>query len=238
MAVAAAVWLGYQYWRLLWGEAAIWKSSPAGAVDLRIFQDLVRLWVDGANVYVAHPRTAFYPPASYLLLWPLLGWLDLATARYLWAAMSTAGLVWLGITVTKYSRAQTRTERVLMFLLPFSCYASGATIGNGQLGLHVLVALLAGIVVIAYSPSSLSRDLLGGALILFALVKPSMTAPFFSLVVALPGGLRPALLVMGGYGVLTAFALTFQNASADVSVQWLDRERLRRIKYRRLCRRS
>ena len=30
MAAAAVVWLGYQFWRLLWQEAPLWSSSASG----------------------------------------------------------------------------------------------------------------------------------------------------------------------------------------------------------------
>jgi len=95
MAIVAAFWLAYQYWRLLWGDAAIWNSSPRGAVDLRTFQE------------------------------------------------------------------RSNGERAVIFLLIFSCYASGATIGNGQLGNHVLVALLAAVLVLTRARATLATDLFG-----------------------------------------------------------------------------
>jgi len=100
MTIVAAIWLAYQYWRLLSGDAAIWNGSPRGGVDLRIFHQLVREWVDGTNVYDAHPGWAFYPPASHLLLWPLIGWVDLPVARYVWAVTSAVCLCWLATVLT------------------------------------------------------------------------------------------------------------------------------------------
>jgi len=149
MAIVAAFWLAYQYWRLLWGDAAIWNSSPRGAVDLRTFQELVRGWVDGRDV------------SSHLLLWPLIGWVDVNVARYLWAATSAAGLCWLAVVLTRSSLARSNGERAVIFLLIFSCYASGATIGNGQLGNHVLVALLAAVLVLTRARATLATDLFG-----------------------------------------------------------------------------
>jgi hypothetical protein len=222
MAIIAAIWLAYQYWRLLSGKAAVWSGSPAGGVDLRIFHQLVREWVDGTNVYDAHRGSAFYPPASHLLLWPLIGWVDFAVARYIWAVTSAAGLCWLAIVLTKASLAQTDRERASIFLLIFSSYASGATIGNGQLGIHVLVALLVGILVLTRAQATLASDLCGAGLMLFALVKPSMTAPFFWLVLMVPGRVRPALLVTGAYLMMTWWALAYQNTDTESLMRgWL-----------------
>jgi hypothetical protein len=222
MAVVAAFWLAYQYWRLLWGDAAIWNSSPRGAVDLRIFQELVRGWVDGRDVYVEHRGWAFYPPASHLLLWPLIGWVDVNLARYLWAATSAAGLCWLAVVLTRSSLARSNGERAVIFLLIFSCYASGATIGNGQLGIHVLVALLAAVLVLTRARATLATDLFGAVLMLFALVKPTISAPFFWLVLIVPGRTRPAVLVIGAYAVVTWWALQYQSTDMETLVrEWL-----------------
>ena len=68
MAVAAAVWLGYEFWRL------IWQSGEMGAIDLRQRHNEVQAWFAGRPVY-GEIVTAVYPPASYAILWPLMGWL-------------------------------------------------------------------------------------------------------------------------------------------------------------------
>jgi hypothetical protein len=74
MAVVAAVWLSYQFWRLLWQTAPSWRTTPTGAIDLKILHRLVQLWFVGQPVYPELPG-ALYPPASYAMLWPFLGWL-------------------------------------------------------------------------------------------------------------------------------------------------------------------
>lgn len=213
MAGAALLWLSYQYWRLLWGEAAIWGSSPEGAVDLRIFHTLVRGWIAGEDVYTTRPTWAFYPPASHLLLWPFLGWLDVTAARYAWAITSGIALWWMARRLADQSRARTSAEWTFVFMLPVSSYAAGATIGNGQLGIHALAALLGGVLLLQQRPVTWRNDVVASLLMMLALVKPSLTAPFFWLVVFLPGRLRPAVLVVCGYLVLTWSAVGFQRVS-------------------------
>ena len=81
MAIAAIVWLAYQFWRLLLGDAPIWPTSPPGAIDLKLMHRLVDDWFAGRRIY-GELGSAVYPPATYVLLWPLVGWLDVGPARF------------------------------------------------------------------------------------------------------------------------------------------------------------
>jgi len=87
MAIAALFWLGYQFWRLL-GD-----PSPRGAIDLKQRYEEVQLWFSGKPVY-GIPEMGTYPPATYTLLWPFLGWLTITQARWLWAATTILALGW------------------------------------------------------------------------------------------------------------------------------------------------
>jgi hypothetical protein len=211
MALAASIWLGYEFWRLLWGEAPIWGSSPIGAYDLKLRHEEVHLWFAGRPVYTK-PRPSTYPPGSYVILWPLLGWLNFAMARRLWAATSGVALGWLIYLIVRESRADTSLERAFVAFIPLSMYATGATIGNGQLMVHLLPMLVAGLLLLQRRQCGCREDLVAAALLLIALVKPSVSVPFFWIVLLVPGRLRPALLVTLGYVVLTLLAASFQEA--------------------------
>lgn len=221
MAVAALVWLGYQFWRLLGPATPIWPSSPRGAVDLWLRHREVQRWFAGQPVYGAI-RSALYPPASYVILWPFLGWLTMTPARWLWAVTTVAALAWLISLTIQESGAHTRLERVFVAFIPLSMYATGATIGNGQLIVHLLPLLMAGLLMLYHQPCGWREDLIAAALVLVALVKPSISAPFFWIVLFVPGRLRPALLVVVGYVLLTLFAAGFQDASVLSLIEdWL-----------------
>lgn len=210
MAVSAAIWLAYQFWRLLLGEAPLWPGSPVGAVDLRIVRGLMDAWFAGRAVYREF-GTANYPPASHLLLWPLLGWPPASALRGYWAATTLLALAWLVSLGLRLSGADSRAERALIALLPLSMYATGATIGNGQLTIHLLPMLVASVLWAARGAGRWRDDLLAAALMLLALSKPSLAAPFFWLLLWLPGRLRPALLALAGYFGLTLWAASFQE---------------------------
>jgi hypothetical protein len=84
------------------------------------------------------------------------------------------------------------------------------TIGNGQLILHLLPGLVTGLLVLAPTNVQAWRWLCASALIMLALVKPNVAAPFFWLAMFVPRKPWPAVVVFAGYIALTAAALTFQ----------------------------
>ena len=152
-----------------------------------------------------------YPPASYAILWPLLGWLDFQTARWFWAATTVASLWWLICLVIRESGAKTALECAFVALLPLSMYATGATIGNGQVVVHLLPALVAAVLLLDRARAGWGRDLLVGFLVAATLVKPTVSLPFCWIVLVVPRRPRPALLVFLGYIVLTVFAASFRD---------------------------
>jgi len=211
MTVAALVWLGYQFWRLLWGSSPIWHTSPSGAVDLKIRMGEVHRWFAGRPIYNEPECCAMDPPATYAILWPLLGWLELTPARWLWAATALGALGWLVYLIVQESGADTPLERVFVALMSLSMYATGATIGNGQLIVHLLPVLVTGLLLLQQGQRGWRKDLGVAALILMALAKPSVSVPFFWIVLFVSGRLRPALLATSGYTAITLFAASFQE---------------------------
>lgn len=217
MFLAALVWLSYEFWRLLW------QQGRWGAIDLRIYQRLVLGWFAGNPIY-AQFRDAVHPPATYAIVWPLLGWLPFTSARWLWAATTLPMLGWLTYLVVRESGADSRSERLFVALVPCSMYATGAAIGNGQLIIHILPVLVAGLLFLRERQRPWHTDLLIASLILLAFVKPSISVPFFWIVLFVAHSLWPALLVGIGYLAVTLFAASFQKADlATLIQQWTSR---------------
>lgn len=204
MAVLAVLKLGDEFRRLLW------EPGYLGAIDLKQRYSEVHYWFAGKPVY-GELGSATYPPASYVLLWPFLGWLTLTQARWLWAVTTVAALAQLIYLVMRESEASTRLERVFVALMPLSMNATGVAIGNGQLIVHLLCVFLTGIVLMRRERRRWYEESLAIVLILAALVKPSVTIPFFWLVLFIPGKLRLALVIGFGYIALTLFAASFQQ---------------------------
>jgi len=222
----AGLKLGREFWRLLL------DTGPLGAIDLKLRYIEVHRWFAGVPVY-EELRAAVYPPASYAILWPFLDWLSIHAARGLWAVTSILALAWLTRSVLAASGATTKLERTLVALLPASMNATGATIANGQLILHVLPVLVAALVLLrSEGRPRWGVDALGAFLFMLTLVKPNVSAPFLWAFLFIPGRLRPSALAIGGYVLLTLLAVSFQPAdwhmlltawthrSGDLIVSW------------------
>ncbi len=217
MIIATPLRLEFGFSRLL-GEQA-----PTGAIDLKLRYMEVHSWFAGRAVY-KELEVSVYPPASYAILWPFLGWSTLTSTRWLWAATTVAALGWFAYLIVRESCADTLLEGIFVGLLPFSMYATSVTIGNGQLIVHLLPALVAGLALLHGRRRGWREDLLAEGLILMALVSPTLSAPFFWIVVFVPNTLWPAVLVSLGYGTLTLLAVSFQWAGLVSLLQdWSDR---------------
>lgn len=205
LATLATLKLGQEYFRLLF------ESGITGAIDLRNFQDFTTAWFAGRPVYREFGH-APYPPASFAFLYPLVGWLDFDDARSIWAVTSGVALVWLSVRLVAASAAVTTSEKILAALLLPAMNATGVTIGNAQLGLHVLAVLVLAVTMPCSSKERLTRyDLAAAGLFAVALVKPSISAPFVWLVLFAERGFRRVLLAACGYLVVTWLALQFQT---------------------------
>ena len=100
----------------------LWDTGFNGAIDLRGRFLEVQEWFSGTPVY-GTIHSAVYPPASYLTLWPLLGWLKFDLARWLWAFSSLIMLGWLAFLTVRESNANTNLEKIFMLFIP-SCNIS------------------------------------------------------------------------------------------------------------------
>ena len=206
MVCAALLKLGFEFPRLVWG------ADRLDALDYLVRRGEVRGWFAGQPVYAA-PLGAHYPPASQVMVWPLVGWPSSSIGRWIWALTALLALATLTAVLVRESGATGHLERLVAGLLLMSMNASGAAIGIGQISLHLLAPLVVGLLLVCRGPVSWRRDLLGATLLLLALIKPTLSGPFFWLVLLVPGRLRPTILVALGYLVLTVFAIQFQAGS-------------------------
>lgn len=214
--IAAALWrLGNELPRLLW------ETDGAGAFDLQLRHREVHRWFTGRSVYDEVER-GDYPPASYVLLGPFLGWTGLPGARWVWAITTLLALGLLSSIAVRASTTQTRGTTLVIALLPFSVYATSATIRVGQLANHVVPLLLAGVLMLRRDRALWKEDGLAALLLLGSLVKPTLVAPFFWIVCFVPGRIRPIVLVSVGYAALSIFATAFQDGDVlSIMTGWL-----------------
>lgn len=213
MGIAAVVWLAYELWRL------VWQTGEWGAVDLRLIQGWVKAW------FSPEPPIGLFPPASYPMLWPLMGWLPFGTTRWLWAVTTIGALWWLCSLSVRHSLADSPLERAVVILMPLAIYPTGAAIGNGQLVVHLMPVLLTGLLLLDRRHAHTWRqEMLAAIFMLLALVKPTISAPFFWIVLFVPRSLRPASLAALAYAALTWFAMAFKDQDViTVLRSWMRR---------------
>jgi hypothetical protein len=131
-------------------------------------------------------------------------------------------LYWLIVIFLRESDAFSSSERRFIALLPLATYGAGATVGNGQLIVHLMPALLSGLLLLR-EDCSWKNDLAAACLLLFAFVKPNVAIPFFWIVLFVPGRVRPAGLLIAGYLILTIFAAFINQTGAVPLIQsWID----------------
>jgi hypothetical protein len=207
LAALALTRLGYEFWRL------VLDTSSSGAIDLRWRMLEVEQWLAGMPLYELN-RGAVYPPATMLLLLPLVGWLSFPAARVLFAILTMVTLVWMAKQFDTGLRPASPAERLCLVLFLLANYATVISIGNGQLSLLVLPFLIAAILRLARRPESWRNDLLSAVLVVFACVKPHNTIPFLWLVLLTPRRIRPAFLVGAIYIALTVTSVAINSAAA------------------------
>ena len=190
------------------------------ALDLGSRAVAVERWFGGAGLYGHNSST--YPPASYLLLWPMLGWLPFHLASQGWAWGCALSLGWLALLCVRHEAIGSHSARWLGAMTMLALTATSAVVWLGQLTSLVMAAIL-GAMFLLYPAHKTEvgplREVAAGALLLFSLVKPSVAAPFLWMVLWAPARWRVGLGVVAGYGVLTLAALWFQHdAPAEVAM--------------------
>lgn len=213
MGIAAATWLSYETWRFFLDPTPLTKKhlSP-GAIDLYSRFTEVNAWFTTGRVYFGM-HEAMHPPATFALLWPLLGILSWTWTKIVWFALSLVGLCWLSRQMIEHSLARTRLQRTFVGLMPFASYAAGAALGNGQL-IPLVLPILLYVVLHLSRPVAAegNRPWLASAAMLWALVQPTIAAPFFWLVLLVTDKKRYGITIAVCYLVLT---LVSSYCSAD-----------------------
>jgi hypothetical protein len=92
LSAIAIVWLGYELWRFIAQPAYLFGHPiKIGAIDLNMRFVEVTDWFNRTPVYEIH-KNAIYPPASYVMFYPLFMWPTLVWAKTVWLII----LIFLG----------------------------------------------------------------------------------------------------------------------------------------------
>lgn len=199
MLVYAFLSIGSQVWRLLFDQ------SRLGAIDLLNIHYSVNSYFSGNKSNMP------YPPASYSMLWPTVGWINASTVRWIWFFLYFGVITWLSFLLIRESKADKFSEKFFVVLLFLSINGTGQTIGTGQLGIFILPMQISGLVLIRENNSgSLWMDCAGAILLTISFVKPHISVPFFWMAL-FAGRLLPALIIILLYLLLSVISATFQE---------------------------
>lgn len=212
--------LAYELHRL------VLRADKLGAIDLKQRYREVTTWFSGQTVY-DEINTAVYPPASYGMLRPFLDYESVTFVRWLWALSTLVALIVLVYWLVRESKAEGRLEKIFIAIIPLAIYATSETIGNGQLSIHGLTVIVVGFQLFCGRRWGWHRGLLASGLLIFALIKPTLTLPFLWIVVFAPQrtwlqrvGFWSMLAV--GYLALAWWAGLFQDGNLfSLHADWL-----------------
>lgn len=193
------------------------------ALDFTSRYIAVQQWFSGESFY--SQRSSTYPPASYLLLWPLLGWLSLETASRVWGVICVLSLAWLAKLFVGYQPIRSPSQRWFLVAVMLAMTATSAALWLGQF-VPVLLALITASILLIHPPHGekvgWKREFAAGILMAFALVKPSVSLPFLWLLLWSPARLRLGISVVLGYVVFTFISLWFQKNGLQEVVGWAE----------------
>jgi hypothetical protein len=205
LGLLALVRSGIELWRL------VGMRHWLGAVDLNLRHRDIQRWFAGLPVYTDRVHSG-YLPATFVLLWPLLGWLPSWPARWLWAIVNLVVLAFSFRFALRHSGAENGRERALFVLMLLAPYALPGTWGNGQPGTLLLPATVTALWLLEPGrPVSGRNDLLAAALLVFALVKPTLSVPFFLIALLRSRRLRPIILAVLGFAGASVLAQAFRS---------------------------
>lgn len=217
LSLLAAVWVGYEFLRFLVPGFAKMANTIAGGVDLLLRHGEVQRWFSGDNLF---ELAGTYPPASYMMLWIVTGWLSLGASFWLWAGIYLCMAVLLGSLFTRHCGASAPHLQWHALLLPFATYGTGACIGNGQLPLLILPVLLA-TVLLAEKDDHWKTQVAAVILFTWCLVKPHFSAPFFWVLLARHPRTWIPFGILAVYLVLTVWACSYHEESTlQIMTNW------------------
>jgi len=186
------------------------SDSGNAAIDLKVLKRGINLWFSNRPI-LTELKSAIYPPTTYAMLWPFIGWIDFSTARVVMSISFIPSLLLTAYLFLKNSLAKNTEELFIAALIPLSINAVGVTIGNGQLGLHVLLLFVFAILLLKQKEISFPKEILISIMILFSLIKPSVTAPFLWILLLVYPNRRVIFLTILSYALLTFVAFYFRD---------------------------
>jgi hypothetical protein len=204
---------------------AVLDLAPWSAVNVAYRYDELTRWFAGDPIYRADFGRLTYPPATYVLLWPILGWLPLVSARVLYVAVTLGAAAAAALIIYRAAAGHPAQHRLLLVAVVAASYPLQASVFLGHVMPFIVVALCAlAAVLLQRRPTGLVTDAAAALCVAVSLIKPTLAPPLVAAVLlsGSPWRWRPALLSVGVYAAF-AIAASFAQPHDIVTLhaKWL-----------------
>jgi hypothetical protein len=199
--------------------ATINETTPTRAlnqyspIDLALRRGEMRAWFAGTPVYAS--RDATYPPASFMILYPLMGHGSFTSCRWAFAGVSALLLALLCALILRESRIE-GPWRWVACLVVLGGNATWTTVCLGQMAFVSMALGLTGGLIAARGRRV--HAVLGGALAGCALIKPAIGLPLLCLLAISPYWWMALAAAGSTYGALTAAAYTLRPSATPMDL--------------------
>ena len=201
---------------------AVRKVEHWSAVNVAYRYDELTRFFAGVPIYHENFGRLTYPPATYVFLWPVLGWLPLESARVLFVATNLVSAIIVAVLAYRLADRHSQGERFLIVAIVFACYPLQISAFLGHMPVQVVALVAIAALILRRARVSWATDVAASACLAASLVKPTLAPPLIAAVLIATWRWRPVLLTGLIYAGVAFVASTAQPAGfVDLHVAWL-----------------
>lgn len=201
---------------------AVTDLAPWSAINVAYRHDELTRWFDGARIYDVSFGRLTYPPATYVFLWPILGWLPLDSARVLYVATTLMAAAIVALVAYRLTDRHPTSERLLIIAVIFACYPLQISVFLGHMPMQVVALVAVAAVILSRARPHWVTDVAASVCLAASLVKPTLAPPMIGAVLIATWRWRPVLLTGGIYAAISLVAAAAQPAGIiDLHGAWL-----------------
>src|SRR5688500_10090658 len=185
------------------------------------YDELTRFFA-GTPIYHENFERLTYPPATYVFLWPVLGWLPLEPARVVFVATNLVSAFVITLLAYRLADRHPQAERFLIVATVFACYPLQISVFLGHMPAQVVALVAVAVLLLRRSRVSWATDVAASSCLAASLVKPTLAPPLIAAVLIATWRWRPVLLTGVIYAGVAFIASTAQPAGfIDLHLAWL-----------------
>lgn len=201
---------------------AVRKVEHWSAVNVAYRYDELTQFFAGVPIYHENFGRLTYPPATYVFLWPVLGWLPLESARVLFVATNLVSAIIIALMGYRLTDRHPQGERFLIVAIVFACYPLQVSAFLGHMPAQVVALVAIAALILSRARAGWATDVVASACLAASLVKPTLAPPLVVAVLIATWRWRPVLLTGGIYVAVALVASTAQPVGVvELHLAWL-----------------